>query len=211
MVLAALDCAGALPAALVAFLALHCHPVVAAGSVNTSGWLPEQDVPTPTENAAVPLAVTAVGEVQPPDANVTAVGDQKITLLALERGLERSIPELLKDAAVTFDPRNDNDPLGALIIVADPSVIKEKLDPLGVTLAEKIPPNPDACPYPTISPAVVPLAVPACIVVKNPGAGFVTPVVPLKSPTARMLIAEIVNRLVFVGVMMSLPVVIVVT
>ena len=67
------DCAGCEVAALDEFCAEHFHPLDAAGSVNTRGWEPEQDVPTPTEKRAVPFAVTAVGEVQPPLAREGAV------------------------------------------------------------------------------------------------------------------------------------------
>ena len=74
VVLTAPVCAGALVAALLTFFAVQFQPVVAAGSVNTNGCEPEHDVPTlASENAAVPLAVTAPGVVQPPLASVGAV------------------------------------------------------------------------------------------------------------------------------------------
>ena len=74
VVLTAPVCAGALVAPLLTFFAVQTQPVVAAGSVNTRGCEPEQDVPTlASENAAVPFAVIAPGDVQPPEATVGAV------------------------------------------------------------------------------------------------------------------------------------------
>ena len=103
VVLTALDCAATLVAGLLTFCAVQFQPVVVAGSVNTSGWLPEQEVPTSASKRAVPLLLTIAAEVQPPEARVGAV-PETVTLAEVPlwtcKPARATVPAMLPAAPV---------------------------------------------------------------------------------------------------------------